>query len=234
MDRGHPMTQDVVSHRRYNPLMDEWVIVAANRIKRPWQGEKETVMAASTAGSITAAAAGSSERTGDSGNNREPAAAAAGEEWKSTNALAPGGHRANGLVTPEYSDIYIFTNDYPSFTDDGQKLAEPEDCDQSEQSFPVALMMGWCFSRVICYHPSSSLSMSQMSLEQIELVIDAWIEQINELQNKYAWIQIFENKGAMVGCSNPHPHGQLWASDFLPNIPARKHAAQKVCRPGLF
>ncbi|VDN08313.1 unnamed protein product [Thelazia callipaeda] len=188
---------NTLSHRRYNPLLDQWIIIAENRIKRPWQGATEAVNA-------------SVSREGPSHQK---------------NALAPGGLRASGEITPDYQATFIFPNDFPSLTDDGGKVSQPIELNETGL-FKRQTVRGIC--RVICYHPDSNLQMSQMSLMQIEDVIDAWIDQINELQHKYVWIQIFENKGAMVGCSNVHPHGQLWASDFLPTLPAKCYATQKA------
>jgi len=67
-----------------------------------------------------------------------------------------------------------------------------------------------------------------MSEEEIRHVIDVWSRESIELGKKYRWVQIFENKGAIMGCSNPHPHGQIWASDLLPNEAAKEDAAQRV------
>ncbi|XP_072715992.1 galactose-1-phosphate uridylyltransferase isoform X2 [Ciconia boyciana] len=72
-------------------------------------------------------------------------------------------------------------------------------------------------SKVMCFHPWSDLTLPLMSLSEIRAVIDTWAELAAELGASYPWVQIFENKGAMMGCSNPHPHCQVWASSFLPN-----------------
>ncbi|XP_009992093.1 PREDICTED: galactose-1-phosphate uridylyltransferase [Chaetura pelagica] len=69
----------------------------------------------------------------------------------------------------------------------------------------------------MCFHPWSDLTLPLMSLTEIRAVIDTWAELAAELGSSYPWVQIFENKGAMMGCSNPHPHCQVWASSFLPN-----------------
>ncbi|KIH46737.1 hypothetical protein ANCDUO_23206 [Ancylostoma duodenale] len=67
-----------------------------------------------------------------------------------------------------------------------------------------------------------------MAFLQVTKVVKVWIQQFQELKERYIWIQIFENRGAAVGCSNAHPHGQLWAGDFLPNLPSRKDKCQRV------
>lgn len=80
--------------------------------------------------------------------------------------------------------------------------------------------------KVMCFHPDSSLNLAKMSAEQIEKVIDKWIDIYNDLKVKHDWVQIFENKGSAMGCSNPHPHGQVWACDFLPNEIRKENNAQ--------
>ncbi|MFN3630427.1 MAG: galactose-1-phosphate uridylyltransferase, partial [Casimicrobiaceae bacterium] len=72
-------------------------------------------------------------------------------------------------------------------------------------------------SRVICFSPDHSKTLPELSLPAIAEVVATWCAQTSELGQRYRWVQLFENKGAMMGCSNPHPHGQVWASDFLPN-----------------
>lgn len=186
-----------MNHRRYNPLREEWVIVAANRVNRPWQGATEADTK-TKAGFTTLA---------------------------TINPLAPGGKRANGKTSPHYTSTYVFENDFPSLTDDGNRDEDPSEL-VSDQLYQSHTIRGTC--RVLCYHPDSELSMARMSIEQIEAVIDLWIAQMDELQSKYEWVQIFENKGAVVGCSNPHPHGQLWASNFLPTYPAKEYNTQKA------
>ena len=81
--------------------------------------------------------------------------------------------------------------------------------------------------RVICFSPRHDLTMREMPKEDIRRVVDVWAEQITELGEKYRWVQIFENKGSMMGSSNRHPHGQIWASDQLPNEPWKEEQQQK-------
>ena len=75
-------------------------------------------------------------------------------------------------------------------------------------------------SRVICFSPRHDLTLPEMAVEDITRVVNVWADQINELGARYRWVQIFENKGAVMGCSNPHPHGQVWAGNFLPRLVA--------------
>jgi UDPglucose--hexose-1-phosphate uridylyltransferase len=80
--------------------------------------------------------------------------------------------------------------------------------------------------RVICFSPRHDWTLPAMPGEAIRGVVDVWAEQTEELGRKYRWIQVFENKGEIMGCSNPHPHGQVWASDFLPNEPSKEDRQQ--------
>ncbi|XP_008422073.1 galactose-1-phosphate uridylyltransferase isoform X2 [Poecilia reticulata] len=83
-------------------------------------------------------------------------------------------------------------------------------------------------SKVMCFHPWSDVTLPLMKKEEIIKVIDKWAEILEELGATYPWVQIFENKGAMMGCSNPHPHCQVWASSFLPNEPAVADRCQRA------
>jgi len=83
-------------------------------------------------------------------------------------------------------------------------------------------------SKVICFSPRHDLTLPEMDVVDIRKVVDVWAEQTIELGQKYQWVQVFENKGAMMGCSNPHPHGQIWALDDLPNEPAREDRHQQA------
>ena len=69
----------------------------------------------------------------------------------------------------------------------------------------------------MCFHPKSNVTIPTMTQKEVTVIIDEWIKEFKILAQKYSWVQIFENKGAIMGCSNPHPHCQIWASSFLPN-----------------
>src|SRR5208282_687026 len=77
------------------------------------------------------------------------------------------------------------------------------------------------------FSPRHDLTLAQMSVAEIRSVVDVWAEQEAELGRKWRWVQIFENKGDVMGCSNPHPHGQIWAGDFIPNEPAKELIQQR-------
>jgi len=177
-------------HRRFNPLLDEWILVSPHRTKRPWLGQVET----------------------PAPDNR-PA-------YDPKCYLCPGNVRANGEVNPDYTDTFSFENDFAA-------LLAPEDeqegvTDGLLQSLPAG---GEC--RVLCFSPRHDQTLAQMDVPSIRKVVDLWADQITEIGGRLKWVQIFENKGASMGASNPHPHGQVWASDFIPTLVAREDVAQK-------
>jgi UDPglucose--hexose-1-phosphate uridylyltransferase len=133
--------------------------------------------------------------------------------------LCPGNHRAGGQVNPKYTDTLVFTNDFAALLPDKLETADSE-----SELFRNQSVMGTC--RVVCFSPRHDLTLPQMPVEQIQRVIDTWAEQTIELGARHRWVQIFENKGAIMGCSNPHPHGQIWAGDFLPRIPEMEDSRQ--------
>jgi UDPglucose--hexose-1-phosphate uridylyltransferase len=97
--------------------------------------------------------------------------------------------------------------------------------ESSDPLFRAIPTPGTC--RVICFSPRHDLTLPEMSVEEIRRVVDVWAEQTAELGQTYRWVQVFENKGAIMGCSNPHPHGQVWALNALPNEPAKEEAQQR-------
>jgi UDPglucose--hexose-1-phosphate uridylyltransferase len=94
----------------------------------------------------------------------------------------------------------------------------------SEGFFQASSVRGEC--RVICFSPRHDLTLAEMSEREIRQVVDTWSDQVSELGAKYKSVQVFENKGAVMGCSNPHPHGQIWASDQLPTMAIREDVQQ--------
>lgn len=135
--------------------------------------------------------------------------------------LCPGNKRSEGHVNPDYSSTFVFENDFPALLNGSDIDSIPEENDTLFQSQPL---QGSC--RVICFSPRHDLTMSRMSPEEIRTVIDVWGQQTEELGQRYQWVQVFENKGAIMGCSNPHPHGQVWAVDQLPDLPAKEERCQ--------
>ena len=137
--------------------------------------------------------------------------------------LCPSNSRAGGARNPDYEHTFVFENDFAallpetppdvlSYGDSGLMLAQGE--------------KGIC--RVICFSPRHDLTLGKMSDEEIRLVVDVWVEQYLDLGGRpdISHVQIFENRGAMMGASNPHPHCQIWASSSLPNEPAKELGSQ--------
>ncbi|MDF7667073.1 galactose-1-phosphate uridylyltransferase [Orbaceae bacterium ESL0727] len=124
--------------------------------------------------------------------------------------LCAGNKRVTGEINPNYTGTFVFTNDFAALMSD-----TPISPASSDPLFQQQSVRGT--SRVICFSPDHSKTLPELPLSAINGVVKTWIAQQNELSKSYLWIQIFENKGAVMGCSNPHPHGQIWANDFLPN-----------------
>ena len=130
--------------------------------------------------------------------------------------LCPGNTRSGGKENPRYSGPWVFDNDFPALLEMQQEQQHP--VTEHDPLFQAAPVSGIC--RVICYSPRHDVSLGQLAQKDIHAVIDTWAAQLDELQDRYRWVQIFENRGTAMGCSNHHPHGQIWASDALPNEPA--------------
>jgi len=130
--------------------------------------------------------------------------------------LCPGNKRASGEMNPDYTDTFVFENDFAALLPESFESPVSHNSTPSKDSlFKQEAVSGTC--RVICFHPRHDLTLPEMEQAEITQVIRTWEEQSRELGARYSWVQVFENKGAVMGCSNPHPHGQVWASDFLPN-----------------
>jgi UDPglucose--hexose-1-phosphate uridylyltransferase len=184
------------SHRRFNPLRGEWVLVSPQRTARPWQGQIEPV----TAGVVPA---------------HDPDC-----------YLCPGSARAGGERNPQYTNTFAFDNDFAALgtglvPDSGRDLfpllrAEPE--------------RGVC--RVVCFSPRHDLTLPLMTTDVVRGVVETWIAEVAALA-AVPWLQyaiVFENRGAMMGASNPHPHGQIWATEHVPDEPARECAQLSTYR----
>lgn len=180
-------------HRRHNPLTGEWVLVSPLRTSRPWQGQLEKL------------------------------AVIAQPRYDPDCYLCPGNSRAGGKTNPAYTSTFVFQNDFSALLPDtpaGQISVGTE----SAQSplFEAQSERGIC--RVICFSPRHDLTVARMEVEELKKVVDVWIAQYREL-SEVPWIghvQIFENRGAMMGASNPHPHCQIWATSHLPVEPQKE------------
>ncbi|KOS07422.1 galactose-1-phosphate uridylyltransferase [Flavobacterium akiainvivens] len=168
-------------HRRYNPLIGEWILVSPHRAKRPWQGQKE------------------------SANNEER------PHYDPTCYLCAGNLRSDGTRNDDYKDVFVFDNDFPSLLKDD--VVAPENTSPLFQLKPERGI-----NRVICFSPRHDLTLPEMEVGDIKKVVDVWKAQYIDLgSNDFInHVQIFENKGAVMGCSNPHPHGQIWSQSSLP------------------
>ncbi len=132
--------------------------------------------------------------------------------------LCPGGTRANGERNPDYEGIFVFKNDFSALMDTTATERN------TESFFRASPVTGEC--RVICFSPRHDLTLADMAVDEIGQVVETWATQIEELGRTYEWVQVFENKGEVMGCSNPHPHGQVWASSELPTLAFREDAQQ--------
>ncbi|WP_035053160.1 UDP-glucose--hexose-1-phosphate uridylyltransferase [Andreprevotia chitinilytica] len=124
--------------------------------------------------------------------------------------LCAGNKRVTGEHNPQYEHTWVFENDFPALLADS-----PAPPPSDDPLFQSAGAQG--IGRVICFSPDHGKTLPELSLAALGRVVDVWCDQLNELSGRYAWVQLFENKGAAMGCSNPHPHGQLWASNFVPS-----------------
>jgi UDPglucose--hexose-1-phosphate uridylyltransferase len=131
--------------------------------------------------------------------------------------MCPGNKRASGKHNPNYTGTFVFENDYAALRPDGEAHEE------NVSGLLVARTeRGNC--RVVCFSPRHDLTLAKMSDAELRAVVDVWTEQYQLLggENGINSVLIFENRGAMMGASNPHPHGQIWANAALPNEPAKE------------
>ena len=137
--------------------------------------------------------------------------------------LCPGNPRAGGAVNPKYDSVFSFVNDYSALLPEPQPDAAPP----ASPLLVSAPARGLC--KVLCFHPDHSLTLARMTRPEIRVVIDAWAAEYQDIAslNWIRYIQIFENRGALMGASNPHPHCQIWSTDYVPDEPAAETAAQR-------
>ncbi|MDB4175776.1 UDP-glucose--hexose-1-phosphate uridylyltransferase [Flavobacteriaceae bacterium] len=180
------------SHKRFNILTGEWVLVSPHRAKRPWQGQNEEIS-----------------------NQKQPT-------YDSSCYLCAGNIRVNGEENPKYEDVFVFTNDFAALQTTSPKFAVNEGLLKAESE------QGIC--KVICFSPDHSKSLANMSVKNINKVVKTWQNEYTELgsNNMINYVQIFENKGAVMGCSNSHPHGQIWSQSTLPNEVYKKDQQQRA------
>jgi len=136
--------------------------------------------------------------------------------------LCPGNSRAGGHSNPVYEGVFVFDNDFAALTPD-----VPEEKQSVGELLVWEQERGLC--RVICFSPRHDLTLAQMETPGIKSVVDEWARQFEDLGGRefIRHVQIFENRGEMMGASNPHPHGQIWASESVPNEPTKEVRSQQ-------
>ncbi|MGD0002954.1 MAG: UDP-glucose--hexose-1-phosphate uridylyltransferase [Anaerolineaceae bacterium] len=182
-------------HRRLNLLTGQWVLVSPHRARRPWQGQVEKTPLENL------------------------------PQFDPTCYLCPGNTRSTGEKNANYANTFVFDNDFSALLPPEGDLHEVSQENSSAEHVSNSLFSatpeaGIC--RVVCFSPRHDLTLPELTQEQVEYVIRTWTEQSVELGKLdfINYVQVFENKGAMMGCSNPHPHSQIWAIGHIPNEPA--------------
>jgi UDPglucose--hexose-1-phosphate uridylyltransferase len=179
------------SHRRFNPLTGDWILVSPHRTKRPWQGKVEKI-----------------------NEEKRP-------QYDPKCYLCPGNERAGGVNNPNYDDVFVFQNDFSALLP-----VVPDGEFHNGELFQAKSESGFC--KVICFSPRHDLTVPEMEVPEIRKVVDVWCREFQEIGNLdyINHVQIFENKGDIMGCSNPHPHGQIWAQNSVPVEPAKEGQMQ--------
>ncbi len=137
--------------------------------------------------------------------------------------LCPGNERAGGARNPKYEATFVFTNDFSALKPEAKQARE----DESGRGLLLwESEAGTC--KVVCFSPRHDLTLARMPLPEITGVVDVWAQQYLELGSLayINYVQIFENRGEIMGCSNPHPHGQIWANQTIPNEPRKEQDSQ--------
>lgn len=174
------MSEPICWESRWHPLREEWVIIAAHRDQRPWEGQRV-----------------------DQGVGELP-------EYDPDCPLCPGNVRIGGARNEAYDGVFVFDNDHPCVGPDA-----PIDVEQPPSPYRVEPAVG--ISRVVCYSPLHNTTLAELDVHQISALLGCWREQFSELGDRpeIDHVLIFENKGEVVGVSNPHPHCQIYATDFV-------------------
>ena len=139
--------------------------------------------------------------------------------------LCPGNQRAGGVCNPSYTSTFVFTNDFAALKPDVQPAREDE---SGRGLLLLESEAGTC--KVVCFSPRHDLTLARMTVPEIVSVVNVWAEEHAELGSLpyINYVQIFENRGEIMGCSNPHPHGQIWANQTIPNEPSKEQESQQA------
>jgi len=202
-------------HRRFNPLTREWVLVSPNRAKRPWLGQVD----------------------------KPPVVEI--PPYDPDCYLCPGNQRVSGARNPDYRSTFVFDNDFQALLtpersrkeqeasgdltgDPGGLTFQHQKENSSSESDLFIAEPEFGLSRVVCFSPRHDLSIPRMRSLDVEAVVKTWTDQTRMLGELdfISYVQVFENNGAMMGASNPHPHSQIWAASSIPNEPAKEISAQ--------
>ena len=180
------------SHRRFDPLTRQWLVVSPHRTKRPWQGAEDVP------------------------NKETP------PTYDPKCYLCPTNKRAGENTNPDYKHTFVFDNDFAALQSD-----VPEGEISVDGLLIAKSERGIC--RVLCFSPDHSLTLSRIEAGEIRKVVDEWVNQYLDLGRRdfINYVQIFENRGEMMGASNPHPHGQIWATQSVPELPAKEISSQR-------
>ncbi|EZF24012.1 galactose-1-phosphate uridylyltransferase [Trichophyton rubrum D6] len=218
---------DDISHRRYNPLTDSYVLVSPHRTKRPWQGQEE----APTKSTLP--------------------------EYDENCYLCPGNKRAQGDRNPQYDKVFVFVNDYSAVKESQTDYGTDDKASLSTRFLQAQPVKGRCY--VLTFSAKHNLTLADLVPQEIVPIIEVWTDiyalhlspksclykseaiagistdsparQISSPKDQYRYMQIFENKGATMGCSNPHPHGQIWTTSSLPEEPSKELSQMlKYCK----
>jgi UDPglucose--hexose-1-phosphate uridylyltransferase len=186
-----------VSHRRRNPLTDEWVLVSPQRLARPWRGA-----------------------TDDGPPQRAP-------QHDPTCALCPRSTRTSGAVNPDYTGVFVFENDHPALALTGTRADERVQSPLEHALFASAPERGRC--DVVCFSEHHDVSPVALGASRIAEVLALAAERTEEnARAGFGATVLFENRGAQMGASSPHPHGQLWAQETPPTLLVREEHAQQT------
>jgi len=190
--KGDESDPGAVWEQRWHPLREEWVVVAAHRQNRPWTGQivgpRSTAATAATAATTTATPL-----------PHDPSC-----------YLCPGNRRVNGALNPVYTGTYSFDNDHPCVAPDApREIATPP--------APYRARPAVGHARVLCFSPRHDVTVAELPVPEIARIVEQWRRQSRDLSALAGVKHIlgFENKGEIVGVSNPHPHGQIYATDFV-------------------